>query len=326
MQHWSDYWRNSGALNSFAESGAASGYAGEIADFWQLHLNKLTTDACVVDVGTGNGALAVLISEYGKQHKRSWDVIGVDAATINPAASLEGKPELQQKLEGITFHGETVIEEMPFADSTIDCVTSQFAFEYADAKPALQEIFRVLKPGGELIVMAHHAESALVQDSQRGLEIFGYILNNSPLFVQLDLLFNLASGALATMDYASWNRTQECIAITKSIQWTMTIINERFNQPGDAQWVNDVFGQTIGLIKSVNSAQTAERASRGLAGVYNALQNHQLRIQEQVSVALNKEKLIALQGLVEGMNGDFSYADYTIDGELFAYTLVVRKR
>ncbi|MCH8492418.1 MAG: class I SAM-dependent methyltransferase [Idiomarina sp.] len=326
MQHWSDYWRNSGALNSFAESGAASGYAGEIAEFWQQHLSKCAKDACVVDAGTGNGALAVLITEYGRKHKRAWEVIGVDAAAINPAASLQSKPELQKKLKGITFHGETPIEKMPFAAGSIDRVTSQFAFEYADAKPALKEIFRVLKPGGELVVMAHHSESALVQDSQRGLQIFDYILNNSPLFMQLDLLFNLASGALDSMDYASWNRTQECIAVTKSVQWTMTIINERFNQEGDAQWVNDVFGQAIGLIKSVNNAQTAKQALQGLGGVYNALQNHRLRIQEQVSVALNKEKLMALQGMVEGMKGEFSYADFTIEGELFAYTFVAKKR
>ena len=325
MQHWSDYWRNSGALNSFAESGAASGYAGEIADFWQQQLSKYAQDACMLDVGTGNGALAALVAEYARQNKYMWDVIGVDAAAIEPATSLQGNPELLRKLAGITFHGETPIAEMPFADSSVDCVVSQFAFEYADAEPALTEIFRVLKPGGELIVMAHHAESALVQDSRRGLEIFDYILNNSPLFVQLDLLFNLASGALATMDYASWNRTQECAAVTKSIQWTMTIINQRFNQPGDAEWVNDVFSQTIALLKSVSNALTAEQASRSLGGVYNALQNHQLRIQEQVSVALNKEKLVALQSLVEGMNGNFSSADYTIADELFAYTVVVRK-
>jgi len=326
MQHWSDYWRNSGALNSFAESGAGSGYAGEIAAFWQQHLSKYAKDACVVDVGTGNGALAVLINEYGKKHKRAWEVIGVDAAAINPTASLQGKPELQKKLKGITFHGETPIEKMPFADDSIDCVTSQFAFEYADAEPALKEIFRVLKPGGELVVMAHHSESALVQDSQRGLQIFDYILHNSPLFMQLDLLFNLASGALDKMDYVSWNRTQECIAVTKSIQWIMTIINERFNQTGDAQWVNDVFGQAIGLIQSVNNAQTAQQALQALLGVYSALQNHRLRIQEQVSVALNKEKLIALQKTIESLNGEFSYTDFAIEGELFAYTWLAKKR
>ncbi|MFU8784166.1 class I SAM-dependent methyltransferase [Aliidiomarina sp.] len=326
MQHWSDYWRNSGALNSFAESGAASGYAGEIAEFWQQHLSKCAKDACVVDAGTGNGALAVLITEYGEKHKRAWEVIGVDAAAINPEASLQGKPELQKKLQGISFHGETPIEKMPFADGSIDCVTSQFAFEYADTKPALQEIFRVLKPGGELVVMAHHSESALVQDSQRGLQIFDYILNNSPLFMQLDLLFNLASGALDNMDYTSWNRTQECIAVTKSVQWTMTIINERFNQAGDGEWVNDVFGQAIGLIKSVQDAQTAKQALQGLGGVYNALQNHVLRIQEQVSVALNKEKLMALQSIVEDLQGEFSYADFTIEDELFAYTFTAKKR
>lgn len=127
------------------------------------------------------------------------------------------------------------------------------------------------------------------------------------------------------MDNARWNSTQECIAITKSIQWTMTVINERFTEPGDAQWVNDVFGQAIGLIQSVNDTQTAERALTGLAGVYNALQNHQLRIQEQISVALDKEKVTELARSVKALNGELSYEDFAIDGELFAYTLVAKK-
>lgn len=326
MKHWSDYWRHSAALNSFAESDSASGYVGEVADFWHQHLANYKEQAHLVDVGTGNGALAVLIGEYARKQGYAWNITGIDAADIDPMASLQAKPELVEKLKGIKFLGSTPIEKLPFEDNSIDTVTSQFAFEYADTTLALKEILRVLKSNGEFVAMAHHAESSLVNDSQRGLAIFDYTLNNSPLFMQVDLLFQLASRALAAMDYASWNRTQECIAISKSIQWTMTIISERFNQKGDEAWVNDIFGQVINLIKAVTTAQNAERALSGLGGIYGALQAHQLRLKEQIAAALTREKLIVLQEQAKQNGAEMSSRDFAIDGELFAYVVTTRKR
>lgn len=325
MQHWNDYWRYSGALNSFAESGASAGYSGEVASFWQHQLDDCSNEARIVDVGTGNGALAVLIAEYARNKNVNWQVTGTDAAAIEPAKSLQSKPELVAKLSGIQFLGDTPVERLPFAEGSIDLVTSQFAFEYSDMQAGLREVFRVLKPGGKFVVMAHHQGSELVLDSKRGIEIFDYILDQTPLFMQLDLLFNLAAGALTRMDNTAWNKTQECIAATKSIQWTMSVINERFAQPGDAEWVNDVFGQAIQLIRSVQSAESANVAAAQLAQFYAGLKNHHMRIKEQVEVALNVKKIVELEKILRDLNGELSVNSLSIDDDLFAYTLIINK-
>lgn len=60
MKHWTNYWRNSGALNSFAEGRVAKGYDGDVKKFWDDKFSLFPTQGEIVDLGTGNGALAIL--------------------------------------------------------------------------------------------------------------------------------------------------------------------------------------------------------------------------------------------------------------------------
>ncbi|RUO19349.1 hypothetical protein CWE08_10265 [Aliidiomarina iranensis] len=325
MKHWTDYWRQSASLNSFAESDAASGYSGDLAEFWQQQVKDCPKEAKIVDVGTGNGALAALIAEYGREQNKDWQISGIDAADIDPPASVTSKPELVAKLRGIAFFGNTKIENIPFADASVDAVVSQFAFEYADTQAGLIEILRVLKPGGSFVAMAHHVDSELVTDSKRGLEIYDYVLANSPLFMQVDLLFRISARALATMDWKAWSASQECIAMNKSIQWTMSVISNRYAEESDKPWLNDIFGQLVALLRGATSMQHCEQAMQHLGDVYSALQAHKVRITEQLNAALTKEKLIYLKKKAELLKSSFVVNEFRINDDLFAYTLQIKK-
>ncbi len=52
-------------------------------------------------------------------------------------------------------------EELPYADGTFDCVCSMGVIHHIpDAGRAVGEFYRVLKPGGRLILMVYHRNSA----------------------------------------------------------------------------------------------------------------------------------------------------------------------
>jgi ubiquinone/menaquinone biosynthesis C-methylase UbiE len=118
----------------------------------RLHEYPAFTGKKVLDVGSGNG---YVLSKYAREGAH---VYGVD---LTPTAiSL-----CQQRfaLLGLRGHFELAnAERLPFADNTFDCVCSMGVLHHTpDTATAVEEIFRVLKPGGRLIVMFYHRDSAL---------------------------------------------------------------------------------------------------------------------------------------------------------------------
>ena len=102
---------------------------------------KLTPGSRILDVGCGTGALIQeLISQSSSAH-----VEGVDA---NPGMLAIAR----QNLPSVSFH-EGAAESLPFGNSDFDAVVSQFALMlFEDRERSLKEMWRVLKPGGQLVV------------------------------------------------------------------------------------------------------------------------------------------------------------------------------
>jgi ubiquinone/menaquinone biosynthesis C-methylase UbiE len=106
----------------------------------------------VLDVGAGNG---YVLSKYAQEGAKVW---GVDITKT--AIDLCSK---RFKLFGLK--GEFLVanaEELPFESDSFDCVCSMGVLHHTpDTAKAVDEIFRVLKSGGRLIVMVYHRNSAL---------------------------------------------------------------------------------------------------------------------------------------------------------------------
>lgn len=117
-------------------------------------LRKTTVDQAliepgdsVLDVGCGTGEVTLLTKVRAKEGK----VYGIDPA---PQMIAVARRKAARKGLDIDFR-VGVIESLPFPDSSIDVVTSSLMMHHLpqDLKVhGLAEIYRVLKPGGRLLI------------------------------------------------------------------------------------------------------------------------------------------------------------------------------
>ena len=150
--YWSEYWQQ-GHVNSFADS-TSRNYEGELAEQWLTFFTETNVHGGkVIDLATGNGALIDLAVNVGNYRKPEY--IGVDYATLNIGDNLNHP--------NITFLQEQNIESLPFADNEVTAVVSQFGIEYSDLNLTLNEVSRVLRPGGKFRVVVHRKESVIVE-------------------------------------------------------------------------------------------------------------------------------------------------------------------
>ncbi|WP_417681396.1 class I SAM-dependent methyltransferase [Pseudidiomarina aquimaris] len=324
MEHWSKYWHTSGVLNSFAEGDANSGYTGDLQKFWEQQLKDVPRGATVVDLGTGNGALALLAQNFGITNQKEFAVHGIDAAKINPVEQFEKSPAIARKLKKIEFHSETPIEKMPFDADAIDVMIAQFAFEYAPQKEALEAVIKQLKPQGKLVAVMHHTDSALVKDSKVGVTVLTEILENTPLFQQSDMLLDLASQAIPQIGADGWASYPHNQVLTRSIQWMMKALQEKFSKPQELNYVNDVV-RRIARIFEVMNAKNLDDCKRQLAYEYHVLNDHRLRLQDQLDAALNKKQATALVKAAEKQGASAELDTLEIDGSPFGWTLKLTK-
>lgn len=111
---------------------ARQGYPKEIHE---MLVQKVQGSASVLDVGCGTGISTRELAMYFDK------VTGTDMDTnmIKKAMSHEG--------QGITYHVAEV-SALPFADEQFDLVTAFSAFHWFTNDASVEEIKRVLKPGG----------------------------------------------------------------------------------------------------------------------------------------------------------------------------------
>lgn len=97
-----------------------------------------------LEIGSGGGAT---VARLMTQHFASAEIIASD---FRDGPTQPGP---------ISYIGNAPLEAMPFASGHFDLIAGQFAFEYASPRTASAELSRILKSGGTLKLLVHHAES-----------------------------------------------------------------------------------------------------------------------------------------------------------------------
>ncbi len=182
-EHWSEYWSH-GHMTSFSEE-FKNNYEGELLNIWKPFIQQIKNGEKMLDICTGNGAL-LLIADEQINNRFSVKLVGVDFADVLPV--LEHKRI--QILPNINIH------KLPFANQSINYVTSQFGIEYSDIKTSLKEVSRVLKPGARLQFVMHHKDSLIIKLNKAILSCYQSIDSD-------DGVLNILSSMIAELEIAS---------------------------------------------------------------------------------------------------------------------------
>ena len=117
---------------------------------WRKKLIKMAQKnkiEAALDIATGTGDLAVALTQTSAQR-----IVGLD---ISPGMLALGKEKVDKK--GLQNTVEMVLgdsEALAFEDNTFDLVTVAFGVRnFENLEKGLEEIFRVLKPEGTLLVL-----------------------------------------------------------------------------------------------------------------------------------------------------------------------------
>jgi SAM-dependent methyltransferase len=149
---WSRYWSQLAAHGTTAGS-LAGGYEGTaIGHWWRARIVELEGRRRWLDVATGNGALPLIWSRCNVDPQARCDA--VDLARIAVPWTAQLPPVLTQRLH---WHAGVSAEDLPFETGCIDVAMSQYGFEYARRGEAIDELARVLRSGGALRLVMHHA-------------------------------------------------------------------------------------------------------------------------------------------------------------------------
>ena len=139
------------------------------------------TGDVVLDLAGGTGDLArELARKVGKDGQ-------VVLADINAAMLAQGRRRLiDAGLSGNVTIAQVDAQDLPFENSTFDCITMAFGLRnVTDKDAALASIFRVLKPGGKAMILEFSEPNKAIKPaydlySFKVLPTLGKLITNDP--------------------------------------------------------------------------------------------------------------------------------------------------
>ncbi|HWQ85303.1 class I SAM-dependent methyltransferase [Brevundimonas sp.] len=171
--HWSDYW-----LSGRAEVMTVNTPTGPVTfgaeALWAAYFNGFDDGARLLDLATGSGQVAGYAAAAATAAGKAFEVVGVDYAEAPPPG-----PDA-----GYALMGGVALESLPFPTAHFDGAASQFGLEYADPRPALAELARVLKPGGRVLMLIHHADSAITRQTADQIAAYDRVLGTGGVIRQ----------------------------------------------------------------------------------------------------------------------------------------------
>ncbi len=156
----------------------------------------LTQGEILVDLGSGSGTECFQAAEkVGPEGK----VIGVDMTREMITLANESRPKVAEKLgyDNTEFrHG--FLEDLPLEDQSADVIISNCVINLSpDKRQTLHEAFRILKPGGRLVVSDIVSDNPVPPEIKNNPKLRGECLGGA--FTLEDLMGMLSSAGFSTV-------------------------------------------------------------------------------------------------------------------------------
>jgi len=321
---WSRYWRND-SITTFTRQFNAN-YDGEFAAFWDAQFARLPDDAYVVDLATGNGAVALLACAYAASHAKRFHVTGIDYAMIDPVETLAGHGDLKAFLERIEFRGGVRIEATGLATASVDLLTSQYGFEYAERSLAVAEAFRVLKPGGRIALILHHSGSAVIELARDGLAQVQFCLQKEELDKRVTALVKVVGNARSAEERQALKGNPKAERLRQKLNASLARITDRAERYRDPEGFIGVMVPNLTKVFGEYKDASLAQKLRYIGDVRAAFDAFRERMADLASASLSPADFDVLAteltrvGFVIAEHGLLHYR-----GDLMGWTLEARK-
>lgn len=190
-ESWGRYWA-SGSLTSCADAFAGN-YEGAIRAVWERRFAALADGARMLDLCTGNGAIALLAAAIARRDDKTLHIDAIDRATIFPERAVDDAD--RPLLDAIHFQAGIDAADLPFDDQSFDLVTGQFALEYTDVAATTVELARVVKPKGGALFVIHHDDSIILRTAAEERRHIALLLDKTQLFDRARELMEIVAAA-----------------------------------------------------------------------------------------------------------------------------------
>ena len=130
-----------------------------------FNLGPINRGEAVLDIGCGAGVDTFVAAKMVGPEGR---VIGID---MTPEMLARARKSLQETtLQNVSFHNASA-EDLPFPDESFDVVISNGVFNLIpDKARALEEVFRVLRPRGRMMIADQILTGVLPADMKARIE------------------------------------------------------------------------------------------------------------------------------------------------------------
>ena len=299
-------------------------YDGAILEFWSRIFVRLDENAVIVDLATGNGALALLAAKYSDSNAKKFEVTGVDYATTDPAEMLKDKG-LGETLSTINFVTDTRIEDTGLPGHSFDLVCSQFGFEYADTDKAVREAERLLKSdGGIFAAMMHVDGSAIMQQAQEGVRQAIQCSKSGLLENVEKLLRAVAVATEAGVDPATDDKCEQHRHRTNDITEKLHAAQSQYKDPGQISYF---LTNAMSLFNKerFGNLSLAEKLKL-LHTIQPETDTYMQRMRDMISSALNGKEILEIERALEakGISVEISEA-VDFEGVDFCHALIASR-
>lgn len=314
---WTRYW-NTGAQHSLAGT-LPEDLDGAVAGFWQTAMADLRTEQRVLDIGTGNGVLPALL---WRTHAAAMPrVDAIDLAEIAPAWWQQAPSDCR---DAIRFHPGVMAEALPFPDASFDRVVSQYGLEYARRDAAMTEVARVLRPGGTLVTLMHHAAGRLAFVASVELELTQWLQ-------EPDGLLHAARAVLPWMALGTSPQGREQLqhnvtanAARTAFNAAIGAVSERIQQVAVPELLLEARTLAASAVQAAAQRGDVNPSLEQIDKWQSRLRDAALRYEELCAAALDSEALTALVALLQRLGlVDVHTAPFLHqNGQLIAWQLV----
>jgi len=318
---WSRFWER-GTLTTF-EGHFRENYDAEIRDFWWAQFARLADGAVIVDLATGNGALALLAARYAREHGRRFSITGLDSAAIDPERLRVAWPALADDFDAVRLQGGTPLEATGLPDGSVDLVVSQYGFEYGDTAAGSREAGRILRPGGRLAMILHHQDSAILLQAREGLAQVALCLQHEKLLDQARRMIKLFRALKPGQGRGGLNWSPGALKLREDLVASAGRLERHARQPEararDAGFIEFLLPSVMRLLEQSRGLEPRV-IEEALAAMEQEADSYRLRMADLVSAARDEAGMqqirteLAQAGLEAVSLEPFVYKTHTLLG------------